>query len=321
MNIVTDSVGVMGFLQSNLAYVEKELYKAEYTVPLYKSAFAPGGIDVSAGWARTIETYSMDMVGMGRFLSGNARDIPMVDIGFKRGVSPIESAGVGYGYTYEELMTAQYATSNGSKVPGQSIDASRAMVCREAFEQHIDRVALTGDSDKGWEGLFNNSNVPVSNVINGAGGSPNWETKTADEILLDINDALGDVHVQTKTTDRANTISIPVSSFQLIAGKRLGDYNDTTILEFIRKKNLYTALTGQALEIVAFLHLEDIGAGNTKRMIAYNKNPIKQKMHIPIPLQFLAPQMEGYEYKIPGIYRLGPAEWRYPLSGVYRDDI
>jgi hypothetical protein len=319
--IKTDAAGVMGFLQSNLAYVEQQLYQTEYTEPLYKNAFASGAIDTSAGWARTVEVYSTDMVGMGKFLSGNALDIPIADIGFKRGVSPIESAGVGYRYTYEELMTAQYASANGSVVPGQALDASRAMVCRTAFEQHVDMVALTGDTDKGYEGLFNNSNVPTANVINGASATPGWETKTADEILFDINDAINDVFAQTKNIDKANTLALPSSAFQLIAGMRLGTVNDTTVLEFIRSKNVYTAMTNSPLEIVPFLHLETIGAGSTKRMIAYNKNPIKQKMHVPVPLQFLAPQLKGYEYQVPGIYRLGPAEWRYPLSGVYRDGI
>jgi hypothetical protein len=319
--IKTDAAGVMGFLQSNLAYVEQQLYQTEYTEPLYKNAFASGAIDTSAGWARTVEVYSIDMVGMGKFLSGNALDIPIADIGFKRGVSPIESAGIGYRYTYEELMTAQYASANGSVVPGQALDASRAMVCRTAFEQHVDMVALTGDTDKGYEGLFNNSNVPTANVINGASATPGWETKTADEILFDINDAINDVFAQTKNIDKANTLALPSSAFQLIAGMRLGTVNDTTVLEFIRSKNVYTAMTNSPLEIVPFLHLETIGAGSTKRMIAYNKNPIKQKMHVPVPLQFLAPQLKGYEYQVPGIYRLGPAEWRYPLSGVYRDGI
>ena len=319
--IKTDAAGVMGFLQSNLAYVEQQLYQTEYTEPLYKNAFASGAIDTSAGWARTVEVYSIDMVGMGKFLSGNALDIPIADIGFKRGVSPIESAGIGYRYTYEELMTAQYASANGSVVPGQALDASRAMVCRTAFEQHVDMVALTGDTDKGYEGLFNNSNVPTANVINGASATTGWETKTADEILFDINDAINDVFAQTKNIDKANTLALPSSAFQLIAGMRLGTVNDTTVLEFIRSKNVYTAMTNSPLEIVPFLHLETIGAGSTKRMIAYNKNPIKQKMHVPVPLQFLAPQLKGYEYQVPGIYRLGPAEWRYPLSGVYRDGI
>jgi len=319
--IKTDAAGVMGFLQSNLAYVEQQLYQTEYTEPLYKNAFASGAIDTSAGWARTVEVYSMDMVGMGKFLSGNARDIPIADIGFKRGVSPIESAGIGYRYTYEELMTAQFASANGSVVPGQALDANRAMVCRTAFEQHVDMVALTGDTDKGYEGLFNNSNVPTANVINGASGDSEWESKTADELLFDINDAINDVFAQTKNIDKANTLALPSSSFQYIAGKRLGTVNDTTVLEFIRSKNVYTAMTNKPLEIVPFLHLETIGAGSTKRMIAYNKNPIKQKMHVPVPLQFLAPQLKGYEYQVPGIYRLGPAEWRYPLSGVYRDGI
>ncbi len=321
MSIKTDAAGVMGFLQSNLAYVEKQLYATQYTKPLYQNAFAPGAIDTSAGWARTIELYSVDMVGMGQFLSGNARDIPIADIGFSRGVSPIESAGIGYKYTYEELMTAQYAAANGSVVPGQSLDASRAMVCRQAFEQHIDIVSLSGDTNKGWTGLFNNTSVPTSNAVAGAALTATWETKTADEILFDINDAIGDVWAQTKNIDMPGTVALPSSSYMYIAGKRLGTVNDTTILEFIKAKNAYTAATGQPLEIQPYLHLEKMGASSTKRMVVYKKDPIKQKMHIPVPLQFLAPQIKGYEYQVPGIYRLGPAEWRYPLSGVYRDGI
>jgi len=317
----TDAAGVMGFLQSNLAYIEKQLYSIEYAEPRYKTAFAPGAIDTSAGWARTVEIYSMDSVGMGKFLSGNPRDIPMADIGFARHVSPIESAGVGYRYSYDELMAAMTANMNGSVIPGQSLDASRAIVCRQAFEQHIDRVALSGDDELGWEGLFGNSNVPTANVVAGAATTTSWETKTADEIIFDINDAISDVYAQTKNIDMPGTVALPSSSYMYIAGTRLETITNTTILDFIKAKNAYTAMTNQPLEIVPYLHLEEAGDSDTKRMCVYKKDPIKQKMHIPIPLQFLAPQMKGYEYQVPGIYRLGPAEWRYPLSGTYRDGI
>lgn len=322
MKVKNDAAaGAMGFLQSNLAHIEQTVYKTEYTKPMYTEAFAPGALDTSAGpWARSVEVYSIDMVGMGKFLSGNARDVPIVDIGYKRQVQTIEAAGIGYRYTLEELMSAMEAAQNGSVVPGQSMSAERAMVCREVFEQHLDRVAMTGDTDVGFEGFVNNSNVPTANVVAGVGGVT-WEQKTADEILFDVNDVIADVYDVSKNVELPGKLLIPSSSFSLIATRRLGSVNDTTVLEFIKLKNAYTARTGRPLEIVPMLHLETVGAGSTKRMVVVNSVPYKQKMHLPMPLQFQAPQQTGFEFVVPGMYRLGPAEWRYPLSGAYRDGI
>lgn len=323
MNFRNDAIqGAGGFLMSNLNYIEREVYRREYTVPMYKEVFAPGAIDMSAGeWARSIEVYSMDVVGAGKFLSGNARDVPIVDVGYQRQVQAIEAAGIGYRYTIEELQTLQAAARERGIPPSQAINADRAMVCRETFEQHVDNVALNGDSEISFPGWTANSNVPRANVVNGAGGTATWETKTPDEILFDINDAISDVWDQTKNVDLPGHIAIPSSSFSYIAHRRLGSVNDTTVLEYIKTRNAFTARTNQPIQFHPLIHLEDAGNSDTKRMAVYNQVAHKQKMHMPMALRFLQPQLMGFEYMVPGMYRLGPAEWRYPLSGVYRDGI
>ena len=45
------------------------------------------------------------------------------------------------------------------------------------------------------------------------------------------------------------------------------------------------------------------------------------KMHIPVELQFLAPQYVGLEVEIPGTYRYSGVEWRYPKSALYQDGL
>ncbi|MFX6226329.1 major capsid family protein, partial [Acinetobacter baumannii] len=56
----------------------------------------------------------------------------------------------------------------------------------------IDQIVYYGDSQLGFTGLVNSTSAvgSVTNVANGANGTPQWNTKTPDEILADVNEIL-----------------------------------------------------------------------------------------------------------------------------------
>lgn len=300
----------LGFVISQTTHVEAQVYQIRYPDIQYP-ALIP--VDMSANpFATSVTYFSMDKVGQAGWISGKAHDIPLVGLSMEKFETPVYMAGIGYDWGFEEVGQA--------RMLGVNLGAEKAMAARRAYEEMVDRVALEGDTEKGFNGLFAYPGVSAASVPNGAGGSPLWANKTGDEILADVNNLLTGVYVDTKTTSLADTLVLPFERLNLIATKRLGDTN-LTILEFLRQNNVYTAVTGQPLTIRAARGLETIGAGNTYRMIAYRRAPEVLKLHIPMPHQFLPVQTVGLSYMVPGVFRLGGLDIRLPKEVRYGDGI
>jgi hypothetical protein len=113
---------------------------------------------------------------------------------------------------------------------------------------------------------------------------------------------------------------MPTERLSTIATTRVTDTN-MTILEFIQKANVFTAQTGRPLTIRGKRGLLTKGAGSTARMVAYRRAPEVLKLHIPMPHRFFPVQVEGFQFTIPGMFRLGGLDWRLPKAGSYGDGI
>jgi hypothetical protein len=158
-----------------------------------------------------------------------------------------------------------------------------------------------------------------------AGAAPattTWATKTPDEIIKDINDALSGIYVGTNTVEMANTLLVPVDQFNLLATRRVASTLDMTIMQWIQEYNVYTAQTGLPLLIRAIRALDQAGTAGADRMVTYNRDPSIVKIHIPMPHRFLPVWQTGpLTFDIPGIFRLGGTEIRRPGAFRYSDGI
>ena len=92
--------------------------------------------------------------------------------------------------------------------------------------------------------------------------------------------------------------------------RQLSPESDTTVLDFIRRANVYTAQTGQPLNIFSDFNL-------INKMVAYRNDPSVVKLHMPMPLMFLAPQAVGLEVRTYGAFRFSPVSIRTPSAVRY----
>ncbi|MCK5025060.1 MAG: DUF2184 domain-containing protein, partial [Nanoarchaeota archaeon] len=76
-----------------------------------------------------------------------------------------------------------------------------------------------------------------------------------------------------------------------------------------------------AADIIPISELAAAGAGATDRMMSYDKDMDKVVMHVPMPLRFTEPQRKGRGFEVPGEFKLGGVEFRYPGSARYADGI
>lgn len=301
-----DAQAALGFVISQTSHIETQVNETVYPDIQYQNLVP---VDTSAHpFTKTVAYYSSDKFGEAKWINGNAGDIPLAGTELSKHETSVYTAGIGYGYGWEEINQAQML--------GRNLAADDAMAARRAYEEMVDRVALSGDSTKGFEGLINNSSVTADAALNGT-----WASATEDEILADINEALQDVQDATLYTSTADTLLLPYAKLNYLATTRLGD-TQGTILSFLRTNNVYTATSGGALTIRAVRGLETAGSGSSNRMIAYRRDPMVLKMHIPMPHRFMPAYQKNPLYiEVPGVFRLGGLDIRRPKEVRYKDGI
>lgn len=302
------------FLIRQATLIEPTVYQMQY-MDIQYSQLIP--VDTSAPeWIQSVTYFSADAVGQAQWFAGQAQDVPKVEVTREKFETTVAMAAIGYGYTLEELGTAQML--------GIPLTNDKANMARRAAEEKIDGVAMGGDASKGYKGIVNNAAVTATTApADGTGSATTFASKTPDQVLRDVNAQLTGMFTGTYGKEIADTLLLPYSILLDLSTRRIDTVNQTTILEWIEKNNVYTKTTGGQLLIRGvFGWLETAGSGSTKRMIAYRRSPEVLKMHIPMPFRFLAPWQRGpINYDVPGIFRLGGVDVRRPKAMRYLDGI
>ncbi|KRG47350.1 hypothetical protein ARC20_03195 [Stenotrophomonas panacihumi] len=304
---VIDAQAALGFVIAQASIIEPGVYRTVYPDVQYRDLIP---VDTSGSeFATSVTYFSSDQYGKADWINGNADDIPRAGTTRSKFETPVYTAGIGYGYGWEEIGRAQML--------GINLPSEDAMAARRAAEELVDRVALQGDSQKGFSGLFNATNVtPV------AAPTGSWNTATPDQIVADMNASLLNVFNGTNTTSIADTLLVPWSKYLAIATRKMSDNSDATILQWFLANNVYNAATGRQLTVRGLRGLDTAGAGGVARLIAYRKDPNVLKLHMPMPHRFLPVYQSGpLRWDIPGVMRLGGLDVRLPKDVVYLDGI
>jgi len=310
---LNDAQAALGFLISQTAHIESQVWEKKYPDITYPQ-FVP--VDNSAHpWAKSVTYYSSDKAGKADLLHHRGQDFPLVSVNRTKHETEVTMGGIGYDYDLEEI--------NQARMLGINLTADEASAARRAYEEYCEQVAYTGDDRVGFTGLLNNASVSAASVADpdDEGVDTTWETKSADYILTDINAAITGIWTASKTVELSDTILLPLTSLALINNKRLDTSLETTVLDYVKRTNIYTMQTGQPIKIMGLRQLETAGESSAKRMVTYKRDPEVVKMHIPKPLEFLPPQQQLLRFIVPGIFRLGGVDIRRPGAVRYSDGI
>ena len=304
----------LSFLIRQASLIEPTVYAMRYQEIQYP-ALIP--VDTSAPeWIQSVTYFSMDGVGQAQWFNGLAHDVPKVETTREKLETSVSMAAIGYGYTLEELGTAQLL--------GMNLSNDRAALARRVAEEKTDAVAFVGDATKGFVGLVNAATPTATTApADGTGSATTFASKTPDQILRDINGQITGIFTGTLGAEIADTLLMPYSVLLDLSTRRIDAVNQTTILEWIERNNIYTRTTGGALTIRGvFGYLDTAGASSTKRMVTYRRSPDVLKMHVPMPFRFLPAWQTGpIKFDVPGIFRLGGVDIRRPKAVRYLDGI
>lgn len=295
----------LAFFLSQLSQTEAKIYEVKYRNIVFQD-FVP--VDTSQPeWVDTVTYISFDAVTVGKFIGANAKDLPQTDLNASKSTIPVFYGGNSYGYSLDELRKSQQL-----RIP---LDVTKGRMTLRGFQEHAQRVAFNGDADRGVTGLFNNANVAVSNAV------INFATATGQDVVAYLNGILISVWQDSAETHLPNVLAIASDDWAIISERRMADGTDTTILEFLKKNNLYTGMTNLPLTIKPNFELKTAGAGGVSRYMAYEMNDDNLVMHMPMPWRSLAPQPVGLRIEIPCEYKFGGVEFRYPGSAAYKDNV
>lgn len=293
----------IAFYTNQLMNIEAKVYETLYPDIIFDELVPVNTSDPE--WVDQVAYMSFNAVGMAKFIAANGRDLPQSDIDAAISFIPVGYGGDSYGYSLEELRKAA-----ALRIP---LDAVKARTAYRAARQHQQEVVFFGDANRGMYGLFNHPNVPLDN------STLNWNTATGPEMVAAMNSLLTKVWTQSNTRHIPNVLLLPMNIWSIVSAKRMDTGTDTTVLEFFRRNNNSTGVTGQPIEIRPVLWLNQAGTSGAPRMMAYERNDDNLTVRMPIPWRSLPPQATALRLEVPCEYKISGTEFRYPLSAAYRD--
>ena len=260
-------------------------------------------VDTSAGpGAETIVYRSYDSRGVAKWINSYADDLADADAFGKEVRSAVRGFAVAYRYNVHEIDAAYMA--------GKPLQERKALAARRACEQFLDNVAALGDADNAMIGLTNVTNCNSYTVPSGStlGADQTWATKTGLEILADLVGITSYGVTTTKEVEIPDTILLPTSEYELIAGTPVTSLAQETILSFFLR-------TSPHIKVVhSWPRLTKADADGTDMMICYRREPDALQLAIPQEFTQLPPQPDNLSYKIPCVMRTGGVIVYYPMS-------
>lgn len=322
MNHIINDAQALQFIQGQAFKINQTVYETRFPDWDYGRLVF---VDTSGpAWSPGVLTYTSDLTGAAKWQSGYAKDIPMADVGQAMQTSAFHLAAIGYQYNIEEVNTAIQV--------GAPLPARRARAAKLAYTKFMWDLAISGSTEKGKAGLINNAAItPVAATNDGTGSARHWiandgtVTKTATQIMRDINQAITGTNTATNTLEYADTLLMPVEAYNLIASTPFNSLGNDTILSWLLRTNVYTLATGRQLTIRAVPSLRTastqtvVGGG---RLVAYKNDENYVKLNLPMPHQFLQAVPDGpLNWAVPGIFRTGGIDLQTTATFYYLDGI
>ncbi len=293
------------FFQRELEHIIPELFETDFARINARNIFP---MDRSAGPAAETITYrQFTKTGIAKIISDYANDIPLANVFGEEFTASVRSAAIAVKWSIQEIRAAART--------GRPLDRQQAEAAREALLRLENDIAFNGDASHNLVGLFTDPNIPTATAPNGGGGFPQWSTKTAAEILLDMNNVANQISEVTLEVEAPDTILLPTEQFNLVASTNVGTGTDTTILRYFLNNNPYIR------EVMSVRELDGAGTGGVDVIVAYARNPSKLRMNVPLDVEQLAPQEQDLCIKVPYHMRIGGLQVIKPLSINILEDI
>lgn len=312
-------------IASGCAFLESELEKREPKVrePLSSITYTRDvPIKVGGGWVEYVSALNIDFGATGGSEDGpvsapGANGSPIVQMNLEKDIFGT--------HVFSEILRVPFVDMQRMQVTGKSLDALLSDGVRLTYDKHMDANAYVGMARYGTTGLLNNANVTSAYVANNsAGTSRAWSSKSADEILADVNSAITAVWAAGGYDLSAlpNHILIPHEQYTIIATTKVSGQADKSILEFLLDNNI-AKRNGGNLVIAGCPWCKGKGASSSDRMVVYchNERFLAMEELVPLTRTMTQPNVEALAYDSVYMANVSELEMFYTQTIRYYDGI
>lgn len=286
------------FLARQLDYVKTRIYEVE-TPSMTGLQLVPVSTEVPE-WAESFTYRTFDEVGMAKFISNYADDLPRVDVMGTEETLKLKSMGDAYGYSLDEM---RLANAMGTNLPER-----KGRVARRAIDQLINRVALTGDTLHGFSGITNHPNLGTTSIT----GSWTGSTTTGQQMLSDLLAMYDGVSVQSFDNHTPNTLAIAPTRRSVLVSTRVNTNDSQTVWQAFT--SIHPGVT-----MLASTELE--GAEGASTTIMYDRDVDNLSIEIPRPFEQLPAEKRNLEMVIDCIAKTSGVAIYRPLALTKSDGV
>lgn len=282
-SVNTDEQGII--FARDLISMSKEIYREEMPAPVALTMFEKEpGISDGAKWAG-YRLYSAQ--GMAKIMAAFGTDMPMVNAKGKEFFALMYPVGLGYGYTYDDMLAAAET--------GTKLDVMQGINAREIHERTISNIIWTGDSEYQIIGFINHPNIPEVAVDGG------WGSAAVLDILADIVALISAVN--SSKVYNANKFQFPSNAWSIVQGAPMPSTSDT-LLSYLRK----------AYPEITFSKNSDLDDEGICMVMDMNRRNFSQAT--PFIFRQLPVQRSGLDISIPCVSKTAGVIVRAPLAAA-----
>lgn len=313
-------------IASGQAFLTSELEKRDMMVrtPLTSFTYTRDlPIRVGGGWAEFVSAMQVGYgitggSGDGIMTAASANGIPMIQADFSKGLFKTHMIAAG--------TRVQWIDMQRGNMTGRNLDSLLRDGLRMTYDKHMDENAYVGFAAYGTTGLLNNPDALVTDAAaTGSSSGTTFKSKTPDQILQDVNDAILTAWEQAEWDLDAvpNHILMPYEQYNYLATTRVSELAEKTILTFLLENNV-AKQNGSDLFIGATAWCKGAAAdGSDDRMVVYcNKERyIAMDELVPLTRAMTSPNTQYFCYDTAYAGNVSEVEVFYDQTIVYVDGI
>lgn len=309
----TEDAQTNRFFLNELRYIIPEMVMFEHPDVTARQALP---VDGRAGpGAQVIQFRQVTAVGRAKIVGDYTEDVPKANVFAEGFTSNVRSLMCEATWSLQEIRSSALANANGGSV---QLDREQTECAREAILRLENDLAWNGSTKHGMIGLLNAPTIPTAAAPDGASTNPEWDTKTAQEIVDDLNLLVNQIVENSNQVERPDTVLLPVAQYHLAVNKNMGTGTDTTALQYFVANSPYIE---SMANVIPINELKDAGPAGQDIMIAYRKNASKVQMSVPFDVESLAPEVRGMTTTVAYHSRFGDVQVKKPISLNIMTDI
>ena len=288
------------FLEHQLEFMLNRVIEAEYPEKKAMSLFP---LNTQGGWANKITYAAYDRVGRAKIVCC-ANDWPRVALTGCKYAAPIVTIGSGYELCFEDINYARFANLN--------LEERMVSAVREAVMEEVNYLTFYGDTAAGVLGLANNPYLPRM-----AASFPIDATSSPEQILQMLHNAANySIQATLGAGQQPNTMLLPISVWTYLSSTNIfSSINKETILECFLRNNQFINQVDWVPE------LETLGAGGTRAIFFYHRDPRSVELRMPVQFTQLAPFWNGMTTEVNYYTRFGGLWFYYPLRNLILEGV